>query len=134
MRRSDMKRALILILLAMSVLTFVGCTVYSSSYSAIGFVHSNVSDSAYMSFSSFRGRMVFHLKFKEPGQLACSAKLGSGEATVYYDKDGTKRELFKVQGGDDFVLSPVNFEAGKVHLIVETNGKCTDGDLKFKVQ
>ena len=52
------------ILMAVIVLfCLFGCgKAYSSKYRAVAFVHSNEERSAYMSFSSLEGRMVFKLK------------------------------------------------------------------------
>lgn len=78
-----MKRIIPLLVSAAMLLCLSGCGRYSSSYKAIGFVHSNESNSAFMSFHSFEGRMVFKLKSDGEGELKYSAKLEDGKASVY---------------------------------------------------
>lgn len=57
-----MKRTFSMIASLIILLLLTGCGKYSSSYKAIGFVHSNSSTSAKMSFYSLDGTMVFKLK------------------------------------------------------------------------
>ena len=109
--RSIMKKIFILALSALLLISLAGCGKYSSSYKAVAFVHSNESDSAFMSFSSFEGRMVFKLKSSAEGDLKYTAKLESGSATVYYDFYGTKDELFKISGGEEIDSHGGYFEA-----------------------
>ena len=96
-----MKKTVLLILSLMILLFPTGCTTYSSSYKAIGFVHSNTSDHAEMSFYSFEGKMVFRLKSAGEGDLKFKANLESGTATVYYDYNGIKSELFSIGPGEE---------------------------------
>ena len=132
------KRIAILFAALLLVLPVVlcGCTVYTSSYKAVGFVHSNVSDSGYMSFYSFEGKMVFRMKWDgaTEGSIKYSAKLESGEATVYYDCGGEKTELFKIGAGDEISSSVGTIGKGTVYVIVETNGKCQNGDFRFSLE
>ena len=95
-----MKKALSF-MVAVLLFSLAGCGKYSSKYNAVGFVHSNQSTSAFMSFYSFEGRMVFQLKSTGEGDLKYSAELESGSATVYYDFYGTKEELFSVNSGNE---------------------------------
>ena len=122
-----MKKIVILLVSAMLALSLAGCGKYVSSYKALGFVHSNKSDSAYMSFASFEGRMVFKLKSSGEGDLKYSARLESGSAVVYYDFYGDKQELFSISGGEEADSRGGYVEAGTVYIIVETDGSCQDG-------
>ncbi len=128
-----MKKGLITVLFVAMVLALTGCS-YRSSYSAVGFVHSNTSHRAYMNFHTFKGRMVFSLKLKEAEDIISTGKLEEGNLTVYYDTDGSKKELVQLSGGQSFEIPLDDLGKGKVHIIVETDGKCRDGSLEFEVQ
>ena len=127
------KHLFVLVIIVLSFFCFVGCVKYSSSYSAIASVRTNTSDTASYSFSSFKGRMVFKLKCKDgcSGQLSYSAKLDSGNLTVYVDHDGTKRELVSLKSGDNISSSVSGISKGTAYIIIETDGKCEDGAFMF---
>ena len=127
------KRALALVTAAILLLSLAGCGTYASHYSAVGFVHSNEARSAYMTFYSFDGRMVFKLKSSGEGDLTYSVKLEEGNAKVYYDSRGTKAELCSVSGGDAAASRGGYVEAGAVYIIVETDGPCLNGDFHFSL-
>ncbi len=129
-----MKRILRLTLSVIIVLMLTGCGKYFSSYVATGFVHSNRSASAEMSFYSFEGRMVFRLKSPGEGDLKYTAELESGTATVSYDYRGTKSELFTVTSGDKLDSRGGYIEAGTVYVIVETCGKCSNGKIRISIE
>ena len=128
-----MKKIVILLVSAMLALSLAGCGKYVSSYKALGFVHSNRSDSAFMSFASFEGRMVFRLKSSGEGDLKYSARLESGSATVYYDFYGDRQELFSISGGEEADSRGGYVEAGTVTVIVETDGSCQNGEFRFSL-
>ena len=119
--------------LAASLLCLTGCGKYSSHYNAVAFVHSNLSDSAYMDFGSFDGTMVFTLDNEKgsEGKLRCSASLASGSAEVWCDRSGTKEKLFSLRAGDDIPSLEFTLSEEDVYVIVETRGECTDGKLEF---
>ena len=129
-----MKRSFLLIVPWIILLLLTGCEKYNSSYKAIGFVHSNRSDSAEMSFYSFEGTMVFKLKSSGEGDLKYTAKLESGTAAVYYDYGGTKSELFTIRSGEELDSHGGYMEAGTVYIIVETNGACMNGASSFNAE
>ncbi len=126
-----MKKRVILLVSALLLMSFGGCGKYSSSYKAVAFVHSNESDSAFMSFYSFEGRMVFKLKTSAEGDLKYTARLESGSAAVYYDFYGTKEILFSISGGEEIDSHGGYVEPGTVYIIVETDGACNNGDFRF---
>ncbi len=128
-----MKRTILLIASSFLIL-FASCAKYTSSYKAVGFVHSNGSSSAEMSFYSFDGRMVFKLKSSGEGELKYTAKLESGTAAVYYDFHGIKSELFSISAGEDIDSHGGYIESGTVYIIVETDGTCMNGSFHFEVE
>ena len=115
------------------LLTFGGCGGYASHYKAVGFVHSNETESAFMSFYEFEGTMVFKLKNKDGGALEYSAKLGSGEAEISYDCGNGKTSLSPVKQGDEPAGTTDPLPAGIVYIIIETDGKCGNGDFRFEI-
>ena len=129
-----MMPAVVAVMLLLVCLT--GCGKYSSSFSATILVSSNTSGSSYMSFSSFSGTKTFKMNCKSgsDGVLEYSAKLETGSATVYYDDDGTKTELFTIKGGEEVRTSTVPVSNGTVYVIVETNEKCKEGRFDFAVR
>ena len=133
-----MKCVLTVFLAAVLLLSSVclsGCGAYRSSFRAIGLVRSNGLHSASMSFYELTGTAAFTLKYKEEaGQVRCSAKLGTGEAVVYYDCGDGKKELLTVRGGEEFDVVCESMEPGTVWFIVETNGKCGNGSFRFYME
>lgn len=130
-----MKKIVALLLIALVVLSVVGCNVYVSHYSALMLVTTNTSEKASMSFSSFNGTKSFTLNLKEGGVIEYSAVIESGEATVYYDIDGNKTEMFKISSGENAKsFLDLYTYTGKVHIIVESNGKISEGSFDFEVK
>ena len=116
------------------LLSLTGCGKYASSYKAVGLIRSGEAGSALMNFYSFEGRMVFKLKSTGEGDIQYSARLESGEAKVYYDCYGSKLELFSLEGGEEAASHGGYVEAGTVYVIVETDGKCMNGEFRFSVK
>lgn len=115
-------------------LVFTSCDRYNSSFMAMMLVTSNTSQKASMSFSSFKGTKVFKVKCKEEGEtLSYSGHLDKGELSVYYDDDGTKKMLFTIKDGEQVEEKSEELSKGTVYIIVETEGKCSDGKLEFSV-
>ena len=127
------KIATVMIAAVLCVMCFAGCDKYTSKYNAVGFVHSNTSKEASMSFFEFEGTMVFELESRGD-QLRYSAKLEKGSASVCYDIDGIRKDLFKLNAGEKTSASVSGFENKKVTIIIETNGKCENGDFKFEAE
>ncbi|MBR2281748.1 MAG: hypothetical protein IJ863_03890, partial [Spirochaetales bacterium] len=97
-----MKKGFIIIALATMLLALAGCSIYTNSYSAVGFIHSSTPKGGFMNFHTFKGRMVFNLRVKDSEAIVCSGKLEEGSLCVYYDTDGEKKELVKLDGGQTF--------------------------------
>ena len=106
---------------------------HTSHYKALGFVHSNTSDSAYMSFYRLEGTMVFKVNGarSESGQIAYSARLESGSATVWWEQNGTKSELFSIGPGEEFRAEGGALGKGTAYILVETDGPCQNGEFRF---
>ena len=115
---------------------FTGCSKYHSSWNASGFVHSNTSDNAFMSFWKFSGTMVHTLKCTDASKetLKYSGNLETGSLTVYYDDDGTKKTLFILKEGEEIDSKVEKLHEGTVYIIVETDGDCENGRLEFDIE
>ena len=131
-----MKKILpILILISLCIVClvcFAACSKYNSHYSALLLITTNTSKSASIRFTSLNGTKVF--KLKSDGVLNYSAKLTGGSATVYYDYNGTKMELLSIGAGQEVGPASVNVTPGTVYVIVQTNGKCEEGQFSFDVK
>ena len=131
MRKRRIAAGIVLLLM----LCAAGCSKYTSSYKAVGFVHSNTAEAASMSFFTFRGTIAFKLlNGKADAGLVCKGKLDSGELTAYYDCGGGKTELFTLRGGGTTDTFVGGLPGGKVWIVVETDGECENGDLVFAIE
>ena len=123
------------VIAVLCLLCMTGCGKYVSSHSAMGFVHTNHAKDADMSFSSFSGSEVFKMQVdaEAGGQIKYSAKLESGAATVYYDTDGTKKELFSIKAGENVDDAGGELVKGTLYIIVETSESCGNGEFHFSI-
>ena len=131
------KRAFTVVIVAVMaclLLALCGCSKYNSNYSATGLVQTSTEKSASMSFSSFKGTIVFKLKCESADEkIHYSAKLESGSAAVYYDSNGEKTELFSVNSGDDINEVGGVLQEGTVYIIVEMSESGKNGQFSFDV-
>ena len=124
---------LLLALTLLSVFVLAGCG-YASKYKAVGFVHSNTSETAKMSFFEFEGKMVFKLNNKGgEGQIAYTGSLGQGDLRATYVYNGIESGLFPLKSGEEIDSTGGYVENGTVYIIVETNAKCENGSLEFRI-
>ena len=128
-----MKKALTALAAAAAV-GLASCGRYSSSYNAVGFVHNELSDSAFMDFYRFEGRIVFDLDGDEGDSLEYSGRLEKGSITVSIDRDGTKQELFRLSDGGEVSSSLALPEKDKVYIIAETDGSCENGRIDIEIR
>ena len=137
MGQLHMKKIVLFVVVCMMIVgSLSGCNVskYTSHWNAVAFVHSNTSQNANMSFSSFEGTIVYELRCKgEEKMLHYSSALESGSADVFYDNSGEKVLMFSVKGGSDADGFVSDLQKGKIYIIVETTGTCTEGQFKFEI-
>ena len=131
-----MKKALFIVLIALTLFNLTGCSKYRSSYKAVILVTTNTSSKASMKFHSFEGTYVFKLKNKKDGGiLKYSGSLDAGALNVYYDNENEKTHLFSIKQDDSDVSSSIEgLEKGTIYIIVETSMKCADGELSFELE
>ena len=120
------------VIMIAACLGLTGCGRYTSSY--VASICVTTSDS--VSFGSLKGTMVFTAKCdgEEGRKIKYSAKLDTGSFTVYYDSDGTKKELFTINAGESVEASGGELVKGTVYIILETDGKCEDGKFSFEIE
>ena len=130
-----LSKVILVLVMVLASLCFTGCGKYRSSWSASAYVHSNTSSSAYMNFWTFKGTQVHTMKCKnESGTLTYSGKLEKGNAVIYVDYDGVKKELFRISDGEEVNSSINDLEKGTVYVIFETEGKCENGEFEFNLE
>ncbi len=138
MSRTITKRACTVfeVILFMLLLCISGCGRYRSGYKAVGLVTSESSGNGFINFYSFDGARVFKLNNKKgsDGQLFYSAKLEEGSAAVFYDNGGGKTELFAIHGGEETDAVFTLPGSGTVYVIIETQGKCQNGEFRFEIR
>lgn len=126
--------SIITIVTAFILTIFYACNGYSSNYKASSFVHTNSSKNASMSFSSFKGTMVFKLKCESENEtINYTAKLETGNAKVYYDCNGTKSELFCVNSGEEVKEYGGSLQKGTIYIIVEIPESGKNGSFNFEL-
>ncbi len=115
-----------------------GCSSepYTSSYNAKGLTQSHDDHSATMSFAEFQGVKVFKLKFEDSfsKSLLYKLKLETGSATIYYDTDGTKKELVSLKAGSVFDEKLSDLTCSSMYIIVEANERCLNGKFSFETK
>jgi hypothetical protein len=136
-----MKKAISLLLAAALIVccfSLAGCSSdkYTSSYNAVGFVHSNTDTSADMSFSEFQGVKVFKVNFRDgySKSLIYKLKLEAGDVTVYYDANGTKETLASVSPGKSVNSKLKDLSCDSMYIIVESKEKSLNGSFSFEVK
>ena len=124
------------VFMTLALFCLTGCDVETSGFKATTYVQTNTSTSAHMKFGSLEGGDDFTLKAKgkSPKTLKYTGKLGSGSATVYYETDGEKKELFTIKGGENVDSSAGEFTDATIKLYFETNEKCKDGKFDFELE
>ena len=133
-----MKKISILLVLIVTLCMLCGCSGYVKSYSATILITSNHGDEASMKFDTFKGTYNFKLRRDNMAEytLDYEASLAEGEMSVYIGVDGEKELLFIVKGGesyDETITLHNKYDNEKtIYIILESTGKCVDGDFEFE--
>ena len=130
-----MKKALLIVLCFIFLLSATSCTPYVSSYKALMFVRTENGDHGSISFSKFEGTYVMKLRMSGKGQegsILCKATLEEGEINVYYDWLGTKELLFNLKAGESIDERLGYIESGHtVSIIIETVTPAKEGKISI---
>ena len=133
-----MKKACFVLVLILTLFTLCGCGGYVKSYSATILITSSHGDEASMKFDTFKGSYNFKLKRDGAAEhtLDLDASLGEGEMNVYIGVGGEKELLLTVKGGetyDETITLAEKYDTEKtIYIILESVGKCIDGDFAFE--
>ena len=133
-----MKKACFVLALIFIFVMLGGCGGYVKSYSATVLITSCQGDEASMEFDTFKGTYHFKLKRDDTAEhtLDLEASLAEGEMNVYIGVDGKKELLRTVKGGesyDETITLDDKYDNEKtIYVILESTGKCTDGDFEFE--
>ena len=133
-----MKKVCFVLALLLILVMLCSCGGYVKNYSATILITSCHGDEASMEFDSFRGTYYFKLKRDGAAEhtLDLEASLAEGEMNVYIGIDGEKELLRTVKGGesyDETITLDDKYDGEKtVYVILESTGKCADGDFEFE--
>ena len=133
-----MKKCRFLFILILTLSILCGCEGYVKSYSATILITSCYGDEASMEFDSFKGTYNFKLKRDGAAEhtLEIDASLAEGEINIYVGVGGEKELLLTVKGGESYdktIALDAKYDNEKtVYVILESEGKCLDGDFEFE--
>ena len=133
-----MKKIGFILVLILTLTLLCGCGVYVKNYSATILITSCQGNEASMEFDTFKGTNNFKLRREGIAEhtLDFEASLAEGEMNVYIGVDGEKELLRTVKGGesyDETITLDDKYDNEKtIYIILETIGKCVDGDFEFE--
>ena len=133
-----MKKACFVLVLIFILAMLCSCGGYVKSYSATILITSNHGNEASMEFYTFKGSYNFKLKREGTAAhtLDLDASLDEGEMNVYIGVGGEKELLLTVKGGesyDETITLDEKYDNKKtIYIILESEGKCVDGDFAFE--
>ena len=133
-----MKKAFFTLALIVILFMLCSCGGYVKSYAATILITSGHGDEASMKFDTFKGSYNFKLKRDGAAEhtLDLDASLGEGEMNVYIGVGGEKELLLTVKDGDSYdemITLPEKYDNEKtIYIILESVGKCIDGDFEFE--
>ena len=133
-----MKKICFALVLMLILVTTCSCVGYVKSYSATILITSCHGDEASMEFNTFKGTYNFKLKRNGVAEhtIDFESSLAEGEMNVYIGVGGEKELLRTVKGGesyDEIITLDGKYDNEKtIYIILESVGKCVDGDFEFE--
>ena len=133
-----MKKVCFALALIFTLGMLCSCGGYVKSYSATILITSCHGDEASMEFNTFKGTYNFKLKRNGVAEhtIDFESSLAEGEMNVYIGVDGEKELLRTVKGGesyDEIITLDGKYDNEKtIYIILESVGKCVDGDFEFE--
>ena len=133
-----MKKIGFVLVLVLTLALLCSCGGYVKNYSATILITSCQGDEATMKFDTFKG--TYNFKLRRDGDtehtLDLEASLAEGEMNVYIGVGGEKELLRTVKGGesyDETITLDDKYDNEKtIYVILESIGKCVDGDFEFE--
>ena len=133
-----MKKVCFVLVLILTLFMLCSCGGYVKSYSATFLITSCQGNEASMEFDTFKGTNNFKLRRDGIAEhtLDFEASHAEGEMNVYIGVDGEKELLLIVKGGESYaetiILDDKYDNEKSIYIILETIGKCVDGDFEFE--
>ena len=133
-----MRKICFSLVLILTLAMLCSCGGYVKSYSATLLITSCHGDEASMEFDTFKGTYNFKLKGDgvDDRTLDLEASLAEGEMNIYIGVGGEKELLRTVKGGesyDETITLDDKYDYEKtIYVILESTGKCVDGDFEFE--
>lgn len=133
-----MKKICFKIMLIFTLIMLCSCNYYIKSYSATILITSCYGDEASMKFNTFKGTYNFKLRRDDTAEhnIDCKASLVEGQMNIYISVSSEKELLFTINGGESLdkiiTLDSKYDDAKKVYIIIESIGKCVNGDFNFE--
>lgn len=133
-----MKKVCFVLALMIALVMLCSCGGYVKSYSATILITSCQGDEASMEFDTFKGTNNFKLRRNGVAEhtLDLEASLVEGEMNIYIGVNGEKELLLTVKGGESYnetITLDAKYDNEKtVYVILESAGKCVDGDFEFE--
>ena len=133
-----MKKIAFVMVLVFTLALLCSCSGYVRNYSATILITSCQGDEASMEFDTFNGTYNFKLRRDGAAEqtLDLEASLKEGEMNVYIGVDGEKELLRTVKGGESYdetiMLNDKYNNKKTIYVILESTGKCVDGDFEFE--
>ena len=133
-----MKKISFVLVLILTLTLLSGCGEYVKKYSATILITSCYGDEASMEFDTFKGSYNFKLKRDSEAKhtLDLEASLAEGEMNIYVGINGEKELLLTVKGGESYdetiTLNDKYNNEKTIYVILESTGKCVNGDFEFE--
>ena len=133
-----MKKIGFILVLILTLTLFCSCGGYVKNYSATILITSCQGDEASMEFDTFKGTYNFKLRRDDDADhtLNLEASLAEGEMNVYIGVNGEKELLRTVKSGDfcdETIALDEKYDNEKtIYIILESVGKCKNGDFEFE--
>ena len=133
-----MKKIGFVLVLVLTLALLCSCGGYVNNYSATILITSCQGNEASMEFDTFKGTYNFKLRRDSDAEhtLNLEASLAEGEINVYIGVDGEKELLRTVKGGeayDETIILDDKYNNEKtIYVILESTGKCVNGDFEFE--
>jgi len=133
-----MKKVSFVLVLILVLCMLCSCRGYVKNYSATILITSCQGNEASMEFDTFKGTYNFKLKRDGTDEhtLDFESRLVEGEMNVYIGVDGEKELLRTVKSGESYdetiTLDEKYNNKKTIYIILETTGKCIDGDFEFE--